>query len=277
MLMKDILLRQPDGSFFYIYYREKCNSLLLRRYAGTGIPISNPTVLRKNVEPHFSAAQDPDGNIHTAFSTFNSIHYGYFTEDTFRSFPILTAKAHMTYPKHICLLADHTPVTVFYLVRHQGKILLSMQQIDNVQNTSTTPVAIDYLYHPEQNFAACQEKDGTIYLVYSRSFPKSGKIAHVMRKLNSSGTTVKQKELPINCKEALYMDFFGFDKNNSLTLLSHAISYANLYICSIEEEITQTIIDLNAYPSIRSAFFGATAVEKNIKIPQDVVSRNFDT
>lgn len=274
--MKDILLPRPDGSF-YLYYREKCNSLLLKQYNKSGVFVTTPTVLRKNVEPHFSAAQDSDGNIHVAFSTANSIHYGYFTESTFRSFPILTSKSPMMYQKQICLLAAHMPVTVFYLVRHKGKILLSMQQILQAENTATSPVAIDHLTHPEQNFAACQSQEGTIYLAYSRGLRGSERISHVIRELTPDGETIQQQELPIKAKEALYMDFFGFDKNNSLTLFSHTISYSDLYICSVDAEITQMIIDLNTYPGTKSAFFGQTAVEKDIKIPRDVVSRNFDT
>lgn len=275
--MKDILLPRPDGSFFYLYYREKCNSLLLKRYSKSDVSANGSTVLRKNVEPHFSATMDTENNIHVAFSTGNSIHYGYFTENTFRSFPILTAKAPMIYPKHICILAAHRAVTVFYTVRHKGRILLSMQQINQSENTATTPVAVDYLWHPEQNFAACQAQDGAIYLAYSRPLDTDNRGSHVIRELTPDGETIKQQELPINSNEALYMDFFGFDKNNSLTLFSHSISYSNLYICSIEEEITQTIIDLNAYPDVRCAFFGQNAIEKTIKIPRGVVGRNFDT
>lgn len=245
----------------YLYHDKKNNTLSMQRYTQKGLGHHSVTVLRQNVEPDFSCAMDPDGNIHLAFSTTNgSIHYGQFTQNTFRSFPILTAKSPMPYAKHICLLVQRESVTIFYLIRHGEKQILSMQQVDNKENAFSSPIAIDYLWHTKQNFAVCQSEDGTIFLAYSRALAETESGIHVIRTLDDDGTIVRQQEFLAECKEPLWIDHFGFDKKNALTVLSHPVSYSTLYFYNAEDGKLQSM-DLTPYPRSQSTFLGLVPLQ----------------
>ncbi len=259
--MNHFLLQRPDGSFLYLYYDKKNSSLSMQRYTQKGLGHHNITVLRQNVEPDFSCAMDSEGNIHLSFSTTNgSIHYGQFTQNAFRSFPILTAKAPIPYPKHICILTQNESATIFYLVRHGEKQILSMQQVDNKENAFSSPIAIDYLWHAKQNFAACQAEDGTMFLAYSRALAETESGIHVIRTLGDNGTIVRQQEFLIECKEPLWIDHFYANKKDALTVLAHPISYATLYFYIAEESRLQSM-DLTPYPRTHSTFFGLAPLQ----------------
>lgn len=259
--MNHFLIQKPDSSFLYLYHDKKSNTLSMQRYTQKGLGNHSVTVLRQNVEPDFSCAMAPEGNIHLAFSTTNgSIHYGHFSQNTFRSFPILTAKSPMPYPKHICILAQQDSVSIFYLVRHGEKHILSMQQVDNRESAFSSPIAIDYLWHAKQNFTACQAEDSTIFLAYSRALAETESGIHVIRSLDGNGTIIRQQEFLAECKEPLWIDHFSTDKKNALTVLAHPISYSALYFYTTEESALQSM-DLTPYPRSQSTFFGLVPLQ----------------
>jgi len=252
--MNHFLYKKSDDVYIYIYFDFKNNSLSLKRYGKRGSR-GTSSVLRTNVERNFSCSVDKSGNIHVAFSIINGgIHYGYFTDDTFHSFQILSGKSQMNYNKNFMISAIFEPVCIFYTIKHDNKIILSMQNINGGANSSSSPKAIDYLADTPTSLNFCENMGGNMFLTYTKKSDE--KYMNVIREIDRAGNTVKLYEYFPDANQPLYVDSFYFENDKNVRLLCRPQSNEHLYLITIDEKISSEQIDIKSIQRNQNTFYG---------------------
>lgn len=255
--MNHFLYQKADETFLYIYYDGKNSSLSMRRYSKKGVR-SNATVLRQNIEKDFYCSADKKGALHIVFAAVGGgIHYGYFTENTFRSFQVLSAKTPMNYKKHLMISACTDPVCIFYTIRHNNKTILSMQTVNSEDNSSTTPQALDYISEPEAELGLCETDYNNVFLSYPREAENT--CNNVMRELKRDGSTVRILDYLPEEEAALSIDSFYMEEG-TLKLAAHPLGLEHLYLITHDAKTIPEKVDIQAFPRGSKTFFGLIPV-----------------
>jgi len=253
--MTHFLNRKSDGTFSYIFYDSKNASLSIKRYGKRGTK-GNITILRQNIERDFSCSVDATGTIHIIFSTVNNeIHYGYFTENSFKSFQILSAKSQMNYKKHLMLCAKANPICVFYTIKHNGKNILSMQNVNPEEHSASAPTAIDYILDPDAQINICTNEMGNIFAAYSKDGKENETCINIVREFQRDGTTKNVREYLSEVNEPLSIDCMYFENNETLKLMAHTLSHEELHLLTFDSKISSEKISLKDLPRNANTFY----------------------
>lgn len=172
---KHIILKNSFGVSFNVFY-ESGRGLCLRMLGESHI-WSRGYILAEQAVNDFSVILDRDDYFHFIFqSRDGSLMYGHGKHGQIEIQPILNSKDTTPWPKHVSLLNTGNIIIFSYMLRFNGRFLVSMQKMED--NVLSKPQAIDYTDGPGQNYIIFLDSYGKCHIIYTFSDNSKMHIVH---------------------------------------------------------------------------------------------------
>jgi len=167
--MVQYLFKKSDRSIWNIYYDEAYGNIFIRRYNSRRQTWQEPVISIKNTGSQLACDIDGDDNIHIVFTgSKGDIYYGRFDGSRLTHFPVLSGKNPTYYDKNLSILCCGSSFYIFYTLRHQERVLLTMQEVFPEKSSADSPQALDYVSDSDGSYKVFYSS-GNIYLVYLRA------------------------------------------------------------------------------------------------------------